>query len=168
MLMTLANGITFARLVLTLGFFVAAARHAMHWGIILFAVAWALDMVDGFAARVLHQETRAGYFLDKLVDRLLLVGAIVVLVILQYLAPMALLLLIKDVLVLPRVWQRWRAGAGAIDLGYLGKLVTVLQGAAVLWLYFGLPYPAVMVVFVATLGAYAAWQFSHIPAEQRS
>lgn len=159
MAVTVANVITFVRLLLAVIFFVAIVRGSASVGIIFFMAAWLLDVVDGFAARTLHQETRAGYFFDKVVDRLLLVGGIVVLVSAYQLPPFALLLLLKDALVLPAVVARWRAGTPTIDLGVAGKVLTVLQGAAVLWLFWGLPYPVILTLLVAVLGAYTAFTF---------
>lgn len=156
MAVTLANVITFVRLLLTTAFFIAVTRGSVKAGIIFFTVAWLLDVADGLAARALHQETVFGYFFDKVVDRILIVGAVLILIFTQYLPPMALLLLVKDVLVIPAAVRRWRAGQRDIDLGYLGKLLAVVQGGAVLWLYFMLPYPVVIVLFTAGLGFYAA------------
>ena len=41
----------------------------------VFALALALDILDGYLARRLHQETRAGALLDPLADKILLISA---------------------------------------------------------------------------------------------
>ena len=49
----------------------AAATHSMTWNYAGLGVYWVLDVVDGFLARRLHQETRLGAQMDILADRLL-------------------------------------------------------------------------------------------------
>lgn len=72
-LRTWANGITLGRMVLGVLVFAAAAlEQSAAWNYIGLAAYWALDMLDGLAARLLDQETRFGAQFDILVDRLLI------------------------------------------------------------------------------------------------
>lgn len=71
-LFTWANVATAIRLVACLAIFgYAAVTRDETWNYIGLGVYWALDVVDGFLARALDQETRLGAQLDILADRLL-------------------------------------------------------------------------------------------------
>jgi CDP-diacylglycerol---glycerol-3-phosphate 3-phosphatidyltransferase len=69
---TWANVVTAVRLVAGLAIFAyAAVTRSEAWNFIGLGVYWVLDVVDGFLARRLDQETRIGAQLDILADRLL-------------------------------------------------------------------------------------------------
>jgi CDP-diacylglycerol--glycerol-3-phosphate 3-phosphatidyltransferase len=72
-LRTWANGVTLFRTILGLVLFVVAAvEHSLAWNLAGLTVYWGLDVLDGFLARRLDQETRAGAQLDILSDRFLI------------------------------------------------------------------------------------------------
>ena len=69
---TWANLTTAVRAVVGIAIFAyAAAVRSPTWNYVGLAVYWVLDIVDGFLARKLHQETRLGAQMDILADRLL-------------------------------------------------------------------------------------------------
>jgi CDP-diacylglycerol---glycerol-3-phosphate 3-phosphatidyltransferase len=69
---TWANLVTAIRVVSGVAIFAyAAATRSTEWNYIGLGVYWVLDVVDGFLARALHQETRLGAQMDILGDRLL-------------------------------------------------------------------------------------------------
>ncbi len=69
---TWANGVTMLRLLGGLVVFaIAAVGHSELLTFVGLGVYWALDVVDGFLARRLDQETRIGAQLDILADRVL-------------------------------------------------------------------------------------------------
>lgn len=69
---TWANGVTLLRTVAGLTLFAAAAmERSLAWNLAGLAVYWSLDVLDGFLARRLDQETRFGAQLDILSDRFL-------------------------------------------------------------------------------------------------
>jgi CDP-diacylglycerol--glycerol-3-phosphate 3-phosphatidyltransferase len=69
---TWANLVTAIRLVVGLAIFAhAAVTRSEGWNLIGLGVYWALDVVDGFLARRLDQETRIGAQMDILADRVL-------------------------------------------------------------------------------------------------
>jgi CDP-diacylglycerol--glycerol-3-phosphate 3-phosphatidyltransferase len=69
---TWANLVTATRLIGGLAIFGHAAIHRdQTWNLIGLGVYWVLDIVDGFLARHLDQETRIGAQLDILSDRVL-------------------------------------------------------------------------------------------------
>lgn len=69
---TWANLVTGIRLVAGMAIFsYAAVDRNETWNFVGLGVYWVLDVVDGFLARTLHQETRIGAQMDILADRLL-------------------------------------------------------------------------------------------------
>lgn len=54
-------------------FTIAAQRGSAAWNLAGLLVYWALDSLDGFLARALHQETRMGAQMDILADRVLII-----------------------------------------------------------------------------------------------
>jgi cardiolipin synthase len=76
---TLANQLTFLRLV-AIPFFIIAVLSA-HFGVAfwIFVAAGVTDLLDGLIARVFRQGTALGAFLDPLADKLLLTAAFLLL-----------------------------------------------------------------------------------------
>ena len=71
-LRTWANAVTLVRTVGGLVLFsVAAFKHSAAWNLAGLAVYWGLDVLDGYLARALNQETRFGVQMDILADRFL-------------------------------------------------------------------------------------------------
>jgi CDP-diacylglycerol--glycerol-3-phosphate 3-phosphatidyltransferase len=69
---TWANLATAMRVIACVTIFAyAAVEHDERWNYIGLGVYWVLDVVDGFLARALDQETRLGAQMDILADRLL-------------------------------------------------------------------------------------------------
>jgi CDP-diacylglycerol--glycerol-3-phosphate 3-phosphatidyltransferase len=69
---TWANLVTALRTVsCLLVFAIAARRHSAAWNLAGLALYWGLDILDGYLARRLDQETRLGAQFDILADRLL-------------------------------------------------------------------------------------------------
>jgi cardiolipin synthase (CMP-forming) len=70
------NLLTAARIVLAPAFLWLYLAGDMDGALVVFAAAAATDLVDGWAARWLHQETRLGAILDAAADKLLLACAL--------------------------------------------------------------------------------------------
>jgi CDP-diacylglycerol--glycerol-3-phosphate 3-phosphatidyltransferase len=71
-LRTWANAVTLFRTVAGLALFaVAAVERSLAWNLGGLAIYWGLDVLDGFLARRLDQETRFGAQLDIISDRFL-------------------------------------------------------------------------------------------------
>jgi len=72
LVLTWANIVTAIRTVICVALFaVATVRHSPTWNLVGLGVYWALDILDGYLARRLKQETRLGAQFDILSDRLL-------------------------------------------------------------------------------------------------
>ncbi len=77
--MNLPNLLTLIR-ILCSPLFVGLVLYGHHsWALAVFLAAGLTDALDGMLARVLHQQTTLGQYLDPLADKLLLVTAFVVL-----------------------------------------------------------------------------------------
>jgi cardiolipin synthase (CMP-forming) len=76
--LTVPNGLTIGRIVLTPFFGYFWWRHWYELAIITFAVASASDFLDGLAARVLDQRSKLGQFLDPAADKLMVLVTFIV------------------------------------------------------------------------------------------
>ena len=63
------------------------------WGLLVFLAAALTDALDGFLARLLHQQTKLGAFLDPLADKLL-AGAALIMLFLENEAPLWMVVLV--------------------------------------------------------------------------
>ncbi len=76
---TLANQLTFLRLVAVPFFILALVSGRFALAFAIFAAAAATDLLDGLTARVFRQHTPLGTYLDPAADKLLMVSAFVLL-----------------------------------------------------------------------------------------
>jgi len=77
--LTLANQITLLRMVLMPAVVILQMYGQPGWALLVFAVAGVTDALDGIVARLAHQRTSLGAWLDPMADKLLLVTTFVVL-----------------------------------------------------------------------------------------
>lgn len=150
---TIANGVTVFRLVLFAIFVWYLLERQLGIAVGFFVGAWVLDGVDGWIARKFNQTTEFGSQLDKIIDRIIIFFGVLFLIKAAYLPRAAILLLAKDIALMPISTVHTTPDKGFKGAGMFGKLMTFLQGAGVLWLLFGLPYPFVVIGVVAALGA---------------
>jgi cardiolipin synthase (CMP-forming) len=158
--MTTANKVTILRILLV-PFFVVEVLYYVSTGdeihrllaLISFAVASICDGVDGFIARHYNQKSELGAILDPLADKLLLVSGVVVLsfdhrpqfeVIPLWLTGT---IIGRDVvLLLGLIVIQITVGKVKVRPRMVGKVATVLQMAAVLWIL--LKWPAAVLGYV--------------------
>ena len=76
---TLANQVTLLRMLLIPAFVLLVVYGYFGWALTVFVVAGVTDALDGLIARLAHQKTDLGAWLDPAADKLLLVSAFVVL-----------------------------------------------------------------------------------------
>ncbi len=155
---TIANGITASRLVFFALCIGELKKGNPRIAMVFFVLAWGIDAVDGFIARRMGQETDFGSQLDKAIDRIILVGSGVALMRYAYLPPFALFLFVKDIGLSIALTAKPK-GALFLSAGKLGKAVSVLQGVAVLWLFFSLPGQILLVALVGVLGGFVAVRY---------
>lgn len=78
-ILTLANQLTFLRLLLIPVFVIAVVYGRFGWALVTFAAAGLTDALDGLVARRANQKTALGAWLDPAADKLLLVTTFIVL-----------------------------------------------------------------------------------------
>jgi cardiolipin synthase len=124
--LTVPNLISFARILLIPAFVWLLLREGSEYaGLLLLGFVVSTDWVDGYLARRTGQVSEVGKLLDPIADRLAIAAALVALVI-RDAVPLwaALLILVRDVLVLV-AGVVLLAGRGArIDVRYIGKVAT--------------------------------------------
>lgn len=149
--MTTANKVTILRILL-IPFFVVELIYYLQTGnevhrllaLLSFAVTAILDGVDGYIARRYNQKSELGAILDPLADKFLLVSAIITLSFNRspYLGQIPLWLtgtvLGRDVLLLIGIAViRLTVGQVTVRPRIIGKVATVFQMAAVIWILLG-------------------------------
>ncbi|HZN54877.1 MAG TPA: CDP-alcohol phosphatidyltransferase family protein [Candidatus Polarisedimenticolaceae bacterium] len=167
--LTLANQLTFLRLV-AVPFFILAvleARFGLALGI--FIAAGVTDLLDGFIARVFRQRTALGAYLDPAADKLLLMSGFILLTRYPNLfqgipmtcrIPVGLTILVisRDVLIVVIAMLLYLAyGQKRFQPSIWGKITTgtelVTVGLILLFNHLRRPHPIVDVAIRATLAA---------------
>ena len=154
---TAPNLLTLLRISLA-PFLVAALLHRQFkLALLLFVIAGLTDGLDGLIAKVLHQQTTIGQYLDPIADKLLLSTLFVVLTYLG-LIPMTVTVLVlgRDVGILAVAAVLYTA-AGMRDFhpGIFGKANTVAQILAVSMVLLGQIYPSSWIAMGATIALVA-------------
>ncbi|WP_297456592.1 CDP-diacylglycerol--glycerol-3-phosphate 3-phosphatidyltransferase [Ferrovum sp.] len=149
MLMTIPNLLTLFRLLL-IPLFVGVSYFPDHWLAVpysglaaaaLFVLAALTDAFDGYLARRLNQTTAFGAFLDPVVDKLMVMAALIVLVDLQR-APSVLALIIIGREITISALREWMAHLGKsanVAVSTLGKVKTAAQMLAIPFLLYDHP-----------------------------
>jgi len=100
---------------------------------IIFTGAAITDWLDGYLARVLHQTSAFGAFLDPVADKLMVAAALIVLVYLSRLDALIAFIIIGREITISAL-REWMAQIGkgkSLAVSFLGKLKTVSQMAAI-------------------------------------
>jgi len=90
---TVPNLLTYLRLLSVPVFVLLHLGGRPGWALVVFLAAALTDSLDGLLARVLHQQTRLGAFLDPLADKLLMGAALIVLFV-EHEAPLWMIALV--------------------------------------------------------------------------
>ena len=98
----------------------------------IFIVAAVTDWLDGYLARRLNQTSAFGAFLDPVADKLIVVGALVVLLALARVDPLVALIIIGREIAISalREWMAKVGQAKSVAVAFIGKLKTVSQMVA--------------------------------------
>jgi len=99
----------------------------------VFIVAAVTDWLDGYLARRLNQMSAFGAFLDPVADKLIVAGALVVLVHLQRVDMLVALIIIGREIAISalREWMAKVGQARSVAVAFIGKLKTVFQMIAI-------------------------------------
>jgi len=99
----------------------------------VFIFAAATDWLDGYLARRLNQMSAFGAFLDPVADKLIVAGALVVLLQLERVEALVALIIIGREIAISAL-REWMAKVGqsrSVAVAYVGKLKTVFQMIAI-------------------------------------
>jgi len=144
MLLNVPNLITLSRIILIpllIGIFYAPWLTAQTQNIIataLFIFAGITDWLDGYLARRLNQMSAFGAFLDPVADKLIVAGALVVLLQLGRVDALVALIIIGREIAISAL-REWMAKVGqsaSVAVAFVGKLKTVVQMVAIPLLLF--------------------------------
>lgn len=106
----------------------------------LFLLVWLGDWLDGYLARRLNQVTDFGKVADQMTDKIAIISILVALTSLGEISFWPVLVIIWRELAVSG-WRMHLAAKGiVVPAGWSGKLKTVLQGLAVIWLIGRWPY----------------------------
>ncbi len=133
-----------------------APDQRLRWAaVVLFALAALSDALDGYIARHYNQQTRLGVILDPLADKFLMLGAVLTLSFTPWPQKFPLwfpiVLISRDVISVAAAFVIDRvAGHCHIRAHWTGKVATVAQMVAILWVMLDLRFlPALWAVVVA-------------------
>jgi len=132
--MTIPNLITILRVLLVPIFVIYIINDRTLGSLIIFVIASVSDALDGFIARVFHQKSDLGTYLDPLADKILLVTAYTTLAILKMIPPwLAVLIISRDVIILLGVLVLYlNRHPVKVHPSLLSKSTTCLQIATIL------------------------------------
>ena len=140
-LINVPNVVTFSRIVLIpliIGLYYLPedwlSWHAKNLAAtVVFIVAAVTDWLDGYLARRLNQMSAFGAFLDPVADKLIVVGALVVLLSLERVDPFVALIIIGREIAISalREWMAKVGQAKSVAVAFIGKLKTVSQMIAI-------------------------------------
>jgi CDP-diacylglycerol--glycerol-3-phosphate 3-phosphatidyltransferase/cardiolipin synthase len=99
---------------------------------LVFIFAGLTDWLDGFLARRLNQMSAFGAFLDPVADKLIVVGALVVLLFLNRVDMLVALIIGREIAISAlREWMAKVGQAKSVAVAFIGKLKTVTQMVAI-------------------------------------
>src|SRR5678816_4250184 len=129
-----------------------------NWvGMSIFALAAITDWFDGYLARRLGQTSAFGAFLDPVADKLMVAAALIVLVNLDRVHPVAAIIIIGREITISalREWMAQLGQAKSIAVAFVGKLKTTMQMIAIIVLL--LYEPLVPRVSTPVVGTICIW-----------
>src|SRR5437868_9632623 len=100
---------------------------------LVFILAAATDWLDGYLARRLNQMSAFGEFLDPVADKLIVTGALIILVYLQRVDMLVALIIVGREIAISalREWMAKVGQAKSVAVAFIGKLKTVSQMVAI-------------------------------------
>ncbi len=103
-------------------------RSLMIWALVVFALASFTDLLDGWSARKLNQETALGRFLDPLADKFLVISAFIAFLFLDVLIPfwMVIIIVARDLLLTLMRYLAMKKGQ-TLRTSRFGKIKTAFQ-----------------------------------------
>jgi len=98
--MNLPNILTLTRVLMIPFFVIFIMNKHFEWALITFVIAGVTDGIDGLIARITHQRTELGAYLDPIADKLLLFSAFITLAIVEIIPSWLVVIVItRDVII---------------------------------------------------------------------
>jgi cardiolipin synthase len=132
--MNIPNLLTLLRIVLVPVIVIFLIQGLFFKALLIFGIAALTDVLDGFLARVLHQQTALGAYLDPIADKALLASSFVTLSILQDIPGwLAVIVISRDIIILVGIAVLTIMSISvAIRPTFVSKITTALQLGTVL------------------------------------
>jgi cardiolipin synthase len=132
--MNLPNILTLTRVLLVPLFVILIINKYFEWALFTFAIAGITDGIDGLIARITHQRTELGAYLDPIADKLLLFSAFITLAIVEIIPSWLVVIVItRDVIILTGFLVMFLTGYHPeIKPSLLSKITTAFQIVTIL------------------------------------
>ncbi|HEX6881153.1 MAG TPA: CDP-alcohol phosphatidyltransferase family protein [Terriglobales bacterium] len=159
---TAPNQLTLLRLIFVPFVIMNVMDHDYGWALGLFVAAGVSDAFDGFLARVLHQQSRVGQYLDPIADKLLLSSLFMVLSFTHQIPwRYTVLVFSRDLTILVIAAALYMTTSiRDFQPSIFGKMNTVAQVAAVFFVLLSNVHAAHWVFFCRMLFLYATFAFT--------
>jgi len=133
--MNLPNALTLIRILIIPLFVILLISKSFHGALITFVIAGLTDALDGFLARIWHQRTDIGSYLDPIADKLLLASAFITLAIMDIVPYwLTVIVISRDILIAIGFWvMTMMDRKPTIKPRYTSKVTTVLQILTIIW-----------------------------------
>jgi CDP-diacylglycerol--glycerol-3-phosphate 3-phosphatidyltransferase/cardiolipin synthase len=133
-------------------------HHKHMLGTFIFWLASITDWLDGYLARLLNQGSAFGAFLDPVADKLMVVAALVILLKFNYVdAAIAFIIIGRELTISAlREWMAQLGNSKNVAVSMLGKVKTVFQMLAILFLLYQEPLFGISTQWTGTLLVYLA------------
>lgn len=159
--LTIPNLLTLGRMVLTVFFFSAGLQNEWSWAMGLFIAAAVTDMVDGTIARLLHQKSQFGAFIDPIADKVMMLAGVSLLTI-QGVLPWWLMALIvgRDLYIgLGAFYLVYRKAVTEVRPTIFSKMTTAAQIVAISLGFVSITYQSGFFLpgWIVSFAAYLSW-----------
>ncbi len=131
--MTVSNVITVSRLVMLPFIVYFLLKDQRLVAFIIISISLLSDMIDGYLARKLHQESETGKFLDPLCDKISLAVILIALLIINAIPLWGVIIIVmRDFLILLGSFILFKHKAKIFKSNILGKFTGFILGAVIL------------------------------------
>jgi cardiolipin synthase len=142
--MNLPNILTLTRVLMIPLFVIFIINKQFGWALITFVIGGITDAIDGLIARITHQRTELGAYLDPIADKLLLFSAFITLAIVEIIPSWLVVIVItRDVIILVGFLVMLLTGYHpTINPSLLSKMTTAFQIITIVLVLLNGYYPA--------------------------
>ncbi len=133
--MNMPNLLTLIRVLLTPVFVILIINKYFEWALLTFAIAGITDGLDGLIARLTHQRTELGAYLDPIADKLLTFAGFISLAIIEMIPSWLVVIVItRDIIILVGFLVMFLTNYHPkIDPSLLSKITTAFQIITILF-----------------------------------